>query len=279
LSFFFSASPRPFPRVAAQRWGGDPGRAIDEEPELMSNFRKHTGLYVYRREYLLEFTKLPPSRLEQIEMLEQLRALENGAKIKVVEVSGTSIGVDTESDLERVRILLEEMPVTVRDGSDDDIGAVAGVYVDAVRRSFVCVYPDEYLESLSVGKRERVALERFAREGYRLLVAETATGKMIGFIDCGPPVLENVGSERQIYSLYVLPEFHRLGVGKSLFDACVSRLVDDGFSSVCLDTVEASPYRKFYDRIGGRVVGNDKHTIGGEEMETIIYAWDDLETL
>ena len=82
-------------------------RAVTQEPELMSNFRKHTGLYVYRREYLLEFTKLPLSKLEKIEMLEQLRALENGARIRVVEVSEGSIGVDTPEDLEKVKRLIE----------------------------------------------------------------------------------------------------------------------------------------------------------------------------
>ena len=103
----FSRSPMPWPREASLRYGGDPNRAIEEEPELLSNFRKHTGLYVYRREYLLEFTKMPQTRLEQFEMLEQLRALENGAKIRVVEVDETSIGVDTAEDLERVRKILE----------------------------------------------------------------------------------------------------------------------------------------------------------------------------
>src|SRR5688572_17780689 len=73
-ALYFSRSPMPFPRDAAQRHGGDPGRAIDEEPELLATFRKHVGLYVYRREYLLKFTKLPPTKLESIEMLEQLRA-------------------------------------------------------------------------------------------------------------------------------------------------------------------------------------------------------------
>jgi 3-deoxy-manno-octulosonate cytidylyltransferase (CMP-KDO synthetase) len=89
------------------RHGGDPNRAIIEEPELMSIFRKHTGLYVYRREYLLKFSKLPQTKLEQIEMLEQLRALEDGAKIRVVDAVGRSIGVDTAEDLERVRTILE----------------------------------------------------------------------------------------------------------------------------------------------------------------------------
>ena len=106
-ALYFSRSPMPFPREAALRHDGDPGRAIEEEPEVLSIFRKHTGLYVYRREYLLRFTKMPQSRLEKIEMLEQLRALENGAKIRVVEVDETSIGVDTLEDLERVRGILE----------------------------------------------------------------------------------------------------------------------------------------------------------------------------
>lgn len=106
-ALYFSRSPMPFPREAALRYGGDPGSAIEDEPELFAIFRKHTGLYAYRREYLLEFTKLPQSKLEKIEMLEQLRALENGAKIRVVDVSESSIGVDTAEDFERVKRLIE----------------------------------------------------------------------------------------------------------------------------------------------------------------------------
>ncbi len=102
----FSRSPMPWPREASLRYGGDPNQAIEEEPELLSNFRKHTGLYVFRREYLLKFTKMPQTKLERFEMLEQLRALENGAKIRVVDVTKSSIGVDTIEDLERVRRLL-----------------------------------------------------------------------------------------------------------------------------------------------------------------------------
>lgn len=112
-ALYFSRSPMPWPRVAAMRYGNDPNKAIEAEPELFSIFRKHTGLYVYRREYLLEFTKLPPTRLEQIEMLEQLRALENGAKIKVIEAVGKSIGVDTVEDLRAVERMLKEDPVSL----------------------------------------------------------------------------------------------------------------------------------------------------------------------
>jgi 3-deoxy-manno-octulosonate cytidylyltransferase (CMP-KDO synthetase) len=106
-ALYFSRSPMPFPRDAALRYGGDPNTALENEPELFSIFQKHCGLYVYRREYLLEFTKMPQTRLEKIEMLEQLRALENGANIKVVEAVGRSIAVDTKEDLARVQELFQ----------------------------------------------------------------------------------------------------------------------------------------------------------------------------
>lgn len=63
---------------------------------------KHVGLYVYRREFLLQFSQMSPTYLELSEKLEQLRVLENGYRIKVVETSHDSIGVDTSADLAAV---------------------------------------------------------------------------------------------------------------------------------------------------------------------------------
>lgn len=58
----------------------------------------HLGIYAYRREYLLELAGMPPSRLEQLEKLEQLRALEAGARIQVALVEHRSVGIDTPED-------------------------------------------------------------------------------------------------------------------------------------------------------------------------------------
>lgn len=68
---------------------------------------KHIGLYVYRRDFLLRYPGLPVGPLERAERLEQLRALENGYKIRVVETEYESIGVDAPEDLERVTKLFE----------------------------------------------------------------------------------------------------------------------------------------------------------------------------
>lgn len=73
---------------------------------------KHIGLYVYRRDFLLGYSDLPVGPLEQAERLEQLRALENGHKIRVVETEYESLGVDTPEDWERVSALFERLMVT-----------------------------------------------------------------------------------------------------------------------------------------------------------------------
>ncbi len=66
---------------------------------------KHVGMYVYRRDFLLRYPDLPVGPLERAEKLEQLRALENGFTIRVVETDYESLGVDTPADLEHVRQL------------------------------------------------------------------------------------------------------------------------------------------------------------------------------
>ena len=102
----FSRNPIPWPNQAVTRHGSIEA-ALRNEPALLFSFRKHTGLYVYRRDFLLQFAGWPQAESEVSEALEQLRALERGVKIKVVEAAAPSIGVDTIEDLERVRALVE----------------------------------------------------------------------------------------------------------------------------------------------------------------------------
>jgi 3-deoxy-manno-octulosonate cytidylyltransferase (CMP-KDO synthetase) len=68
----------------------------------LSRYLKHIGIYAYRKESLMRFVSLPPSELEVIEKLEQLRALENGMRIKVFKTEYRSISVDVREDIERV---------------------------------------------------------------------------------------------------------------------------------------------------------------------------------
>ncbi|MDP8266116.1 MAG: 3-deoxy-manno-octulosonate cytidylyltransferase [Candidatus Aceula meridiana] len=71
-------------------------------------YYKHLGIYAYRKSFLIGFNKLPASRLEGIEKLEQLRILESGYAIKTVITDKDSIGVDTAEDLKRVKAILKK---------------------------------------------------------------------------------------------------------------------------------------------------------------------------
>jgi 3-deoxy-manno-octulosonate cytidylyltransferase (CMP-KDO synthetase) len=85
---------------------------------------KHIGLYVYRRKFLLKYPDLPRGPLEKAETLEQLRALENGLKIRVVETDYESFGVDTPADLERVRQMIKASQNAVQRGARTHAGRV-----------------------------------------------------------------------------------------------------------------------------------------------------------
>lgn len=95
-ALYFSRSPLPNFR---DKWN-------DLKDEKFSSGKllcyKHVGLYVYRRDFLLQFSQMSATYLELAEKLEQLRVLENGYRIKVVETSHESIGVDTPADLAEV---------------------------------------------------------------------------------------------------------------------------------------------------------------------------------
>jgi 3-deoxy-manno-octulosonate cytidylyltransferase (CMP-KDO synthetase) len=79
-----------------------PHRAVNYE-EKSPYYYKHIGLYGYTKDFIFTYKNLPVSNLEKIERLEQLRALEEGFRIKVIETKYETIGVDTPADLEKVK--------------------------------------------------------------------------------------------------------------------------------------------------------------------------------
>lgn len=97
-ALYFSRSPIPYARDGS------------ESPAYF----KHIGLYVYRREFLLAYPDLPVGPLERAERLEQLRALENGHRIRVIETEYESLGVDTPEDWKQVAELFEKPMVNNR---------------------------------------------------------------------------------------------------------------------------------------------------------------------
>ncbi len=93
-AIYFSRAPIPWVR--------------DTTGKIVVRHLKHLGLYVFRREALLEYPTLPQGELERIEQLEQLRWMENGWKIRVAEVEHDAVSVDVPEDVTRVEKLLQK---------------------------------------------------------------------------------------------------------------------------------------------------------------------------
>jgi 3-deoxy-manno-octulosonate cytidylyltransferase (CMP-KDO synthetase) len=91
-ALYFSRAPIPWVR--------------DHDGRVHARHLKHLGLYVYRRDALLDFATFPQGDLERVEQLEQLRWMENGYRIRVVETEHDSMGVDVPEDVARVEQML-----------------------------------------------------------------------------------------------------------------------------------------------------------------------------
>lgn len=89
FALYFSRSPVPYERMGS-----------DDKLQII-DYYKHIGIYAYAKDFLFTFKSLPQSRLEKTEKLEQLRVLENGYKIKVIETKFDTIGIDTPEDLDK----------------------------------------------------------------------------------------------------------------------------------------------------------------------------------
>jgi 3-deoxy-manno-octulosonate cytidylyltransferase (CMP-KDO synthetase) len=92
FAMYFSRSAIPYPR-----------------DESLAVYFKHIGIYAFRKEALLKFTKLPMNRLEATEKLENLRFLANGLKVKMVETDQMAIGIDTPEDLEKANAIFKNI--------------------------------------------------------------------------------------------------------------------------------------------------------------------------
>ena len=87
----------------------------DRDSTSFAGYRKHLGIYAYRKAALERFASLPQGRLEQLERLEQLRLLENGIDIYVADAPADTVGVDTEEDLVRAEAVLRSRHLGTRD--------------------------------------------------------------------------------------------------------------------------------------------------------------------
>ena len=166
--------------------------------------------------------------------------------------------------------------ITIREATPDDAPAVAKVHVLSWKESFVGIVPDAFLEKLTIENRTTAFRERFDEVKYRMYVAELGDGRVVGFADVGDPRYDVGNYDAELYAIYLFHEFQGKGIGALLFERVKQFLIEQGKSSMYLLALEVSPYRPFYEKMGGKLVGERQVQLVGIDFKAVVYGWESL---
>ena len=170
----------------------------------------------------------------------------------------------------------------IRAATVEDAAAIAEVQVATWRTSFRGLVADDALARMDVARRTERWREVLSGDGNLDFVADDGRGGVVGFIDGGanretePPFDAFDG---ELHAIYVLQSHQRGGTGRRLVRALIDALLHRGHASMLVWTFEASPFRAFYERLGGRWLGTRDVQVDDAPYAGVAYGWDDLEAL
>ncbi len=163
-----------------------------------------------------------------------------------------------------------------------DAAAIARVHVESWRSTYAGMLPEKMLLKFSNARHEarwwRDVVGRYWHRHY-VYVAEHETNGVIGFGSAGASRDWEFDQRGEIYALYLLDEYHGSGIGKALFMALLTRLVEERRPSLVVWVLSTNPSRYFYEALGGRRIAVRKDRMGGVEVEETAYGWEDLDEL
>lgn len=171
---------------------------------------------------------------------------------------------------------------TIRPATLDDAETIAAVHVAAWRTAYRGLIDDATLDGLSVAARLAMWEELLADPPADrfLLIAESDRRGTVGFIDAGRlPAGDDVAFDAELFAIYLLAEFRGRGIGTRLVRKAVEKLQSLGCRSLRLDVLRDSPFRRFYDKLGGTVVRQQPYELHGQTLAKLTYGWRDLDAI
>ncbi|MGC1300809.1 MAG: GNAT family N-acetyltransferase [Caulobacteraceae bacterium] len=177
-------------------------------------------------------------------------------------------------------------PLSIRAATVDDASDIARVHVASWRETYAGLLPEHMLAALDVDARRQmwasVLSDPDMQAATRVLVLETG-GKVVGFGACGnqrSPQLKISGFDGEIGAIYILNEARGLGAGRKLMSSLAEILAAVGRGGVSLWVlVENQAARRFYERLGGKLLGERFERLPEAVLTEVAYGWPDLKTL
>jgi GNAT superfamily N-acetyltransferase len=167
----------------------------------------------------------------------------------------------------------------IREAAAADCRGLAEVQVDSYRTTYAGFFPRAYIEQFSYAEQEQDWLQLLAAEMHDiLLVAVSADGQVIGYVlarDRG----DLPGYDSEIAAMHVRRSLQKQGVGKALLAAAAVRLAARGCQRVMLWTLEGNPVRAWYERLGGKLIGEKSYDVDDWRVREVAYGWEDIAAL
>ena len=163
-----------------------------------------------------------------------------------------------------------------------DARAIAEVHVESWKSTYRGIFPDALLNGLSVEKRESSWRERLAAHeppSAITMVGCDAGGNVVGFVSGGKERTGQLGCDGELYAIYLLQEAQRKALGALLVRQFVHELDTRGFGSMAVWVLALNPSRRFYERLGAKVIGQQQIEQGGQPFIEVAYGWQSLNVL
>jgi GNAT superfamily N-acetyltransferase len=171
----------------------------------------------------------------------------------------------------------------VRAATAADAAAIARVHTDTWQTAFRGIVPDPYIDRTAAGYEQRKrAWESTlgAKNRTKIIgVAEDRSAQIVGFAVAGPERTGDPNCQGELEAIYVLQSHQRQGAGRALVSWAAARLTEAGFRSMLLWTLADSPYRRFYEALGGEWVRETEKDFGGVMLKVVAYGWSDIAVL
>ena len=174
------------------------------------------------------------------------------------------------------------MGMRIRPANPADAGPMSKVHVDTWRTAYAGIVPAGHLAGLSYRNRgarweQILTADRPAESNF---VAETGDGDIVGLAGGGPEREGNPTHRGELYGIYLLEAYQRKGLGRRLVSAMAQWLLSDGFSSMLVWVLaDNHPACRFYESLGGELIGWKTIAIGGTDLADVSYGWRDIANL
>ena len=170
----------------------------------------------------------------------------------------------------------------VRRATADDLTGMARVHVDTWKTTYRGIVPNQYLDELTYESDIARGFGRWLSEPptrWAHFVAEDAVDGIVGFATGGPARDADPDFRGELGAIYVLKSRQGSGVGRALVREVARHLVQSGMPSMLVWVLEANPYRRFYEKLGGTAVRRRVATVAGTPLPEVGYGWKDIRGL